>query len=158
MMTLEVFVAVLITRAGGESEQEGSGGSGRGDSWAPLRMVEVVELAQICRRSDSSVEEAVAAVVARRPMVETKHLLLGAIHDGPVRAMLDDLTQGERDRLFERILAKRLQDPASAAARLGTRSFTIVSDRPAAELLGADADGIEAWVHDEVLEELSGNE
>ena len=110
-----------------------------------MRWSEVVELAQLCRRSDSSIQEAVGAVVARRPTVETKHLLLGTVHEGPVRLMLSELSQNERDRLFEQILSARSVKPASVAGRLGARSFTVVSDESAADLFGADADDIEAW-------------
>ena len=118
-----------------------------------LTWKEVVQLVQIAKRSDNAIDECIAAVLDLRPEVVTRHLFVGSITSEHLARQIKDIDQGERDRLFARVLSRLVGSDISARGRLGADKFTILSDHDLSHQMGPDPDEIEKTIN-ELLESL----
>ena len=107
---------------------------------------EVVQLAQISRRSHKPIGECVSEVLALRPQIETRHLFVGAIRGSDTPKWLQALSQNSRDQMLTGILAE-LAPGYEAKVRLGIREFTILSNHNIAKLLRMSPDEVEDGVN-----------
>lgn len=110
-----------------------------------LTWSETVQLVQIARRSDSGVREALRRVLALRPEIETRHVIIGSVQSDQLRQRLLTMSQRERDSLLMRA-ASEAGLPSDLAGRLGPSMFTLVASRQVSSEI-ADADVVEATLN-----------
>lgn len=117
---------------------------------------EVVELVQLADRSSESIENCVEAVLQRRPIIESRHLLIGAITFEGVRSRLATFTQIQRDELFNSILADLLGSEAGVTGRLGVSRFSIICDVDPARLIDLSPNEFEYVVNTTLSTQIGG--
>ena len=113
-----------------------------------LKWKEVVQLVQIVARSGRPVPECVKTVIALRPEIHIRHLFVGAISSDDLQNHLKGCSQQKRDDLIDRALGSLLGEKRSVEGRLSYSNFTIVSSQSLPELLGIDADDLEAEMNE----------
>jgi hypothetical protein len=109
-----------------------------------LRWKEVVSIVQLRRRSGKSLAECVTAITKLRPVIERRHVYVGAV-DSDAATFLSRIRQSERDVLLRDHLARAygLTEPALIGIRLGSSTFSIVTAAPLPDLTGSPSDLIE---------------
>ena len=107
-----------------------------------LKWKEVIEVVQIRERSGKTVEECVADVVRRRPVIETQHVFIGRV-DRLTSVELGDLDQASRDGLLQHVLAGMIGADRAFEGRLGLGTFTVVTQEGLLNPLGLSADEFE---------------
>jgi hypothetical protein len=112
-----------------------------------LTWKEVVELVQLADRSSEAIETCVEVVLQRRPEIETRHLLIGAITSEATRSRLATLTQVQRDVLFASTLNSLLSSEEGMRGRLGVSRFSIIGDAEPAGLLNLSPNEFECVVN-----------
>ena len=113
-----------------------------------LTGTEVVQLAQIARRSAKPIGQCIEDVLRLRPEVEVRHLLVGAITSDDLQRFLSGATQTERDKLIQEVLDEMLKGRAEFKCRLGLSNFTVMSGTNVLSLLNMEADRFEEYVND----------
>ena len=114
---------------------------GEGLTWK-----EVIELAQIANRSSDPIEECIKVVLARRPQIERRYLLMGKVDDRAADS-LSALSQRERDSLLDQVLQDLLGGRYAFEARLGQGHFTVLTSEDILIALKVDADELERQIN-----------
>lgn len=91
-----------------------------------LQMDEVRQVVQLRQRSGRTIDECLKEVFAMRPTVERRYVLIGAVADQNVEAVLGEMTQAERDAVLRS--GMKAIDLEGATGRLGEKFFTLVGD------------------------------
>lgn len=120
-----------------------------------LNSREVRQVAQIRERSRRTIEACLAEVLNMRTKVEKRYVFVGSVAEESVEA-LRGLTQAARDAILASGISRlRIR---SAAARLGSRFFTLVGDeRFNASMQEIGKGNIEAKIRSHIVEAV-GND
>ena len=121
-----------------------------------LTWKEVVELVQLASRSYKTIEKCVEAVLQRRPIIETRHLLVGAITSESVRSRLGNLIQSQRDELFNSVLVNLLGMEKGVTGRLGISRFSVIGDVDPAKLVELSPNEFERIVNTTLTAHIEG--
>lgn len=92
-----------------------------------LNSKEIRYVVQLRKRSDKSIEECIEEIMAMRPTIERRYILIGTIKDQKIERLLATLSQIDRDRLLRTCL-ERL-DLTDVLGRLGVQTFTLIGDK-----------------------------
>ena len=87
---------------------------------------EVRQVVQLRRRSERSIDECVKEVVETRVRIERRYVYIGAVTIPALRAVLQMMTQGQRDELLVSAIKRVLTAKDIAVSRLGPEQFTLV--------------------------------
>lgn len=90
-----------------------------------LSKTDVIQVIQIIRRSDKSLDDAINEVLAQRPIVEEIHLIMGLISGHDVHTRLSKLSQLQRNDLLQGIV-NRIGVPDVLKAVIGNGRFTLL--------------------------------
>lgn len=120
-----------------------------------LGLSEVKQLVQVRSRSGKPLEEAVKAVVERRPVVIQRHVLVGAITADGVREKISGMSQEERNTMLRDALSRLGPNITLGGAKLGKENFTLVGDKQMRDTFMALPSGFEAAVSQYLQQELS---
>jgi len=107
---------------------------------------EVKQLVQLRLRSKRPLEECIASVIRMRPLVERRHLLIGAVVAKDVQARLATMAQVDRDHLLRGVLSDVLAPLSDYSARLGGERFTISGSEAVAKRLASGPTDFENMV------------
>lgn len=121
-----------------------------------LSVPEVKQLVQIRKRSERSVREALEAALALRPVVETRHMIVGKIMSPELRRRLSEMTQQERDALLLAVLNQQGLGAPQHGARLGTDLLIVVCDGRYQKLLTSLSDDWEESLAQLLRQALAG--
>lgn len=114
---------------------------------------EIRQVAQLRKRSDRTVAEAIEDGLRMRPKVVYRHVFLGSVPAG-IRDYMANREQGQRDALLQRSIDK--VGLKGATGRLGRQIFTLVGgDDFGQSMRGIGVDGIESKLLDAMEEEVS---
>jgi hypothetical protein len=108
-----------------------------------LTWKEVIQLVQLADRSKKPISTCIQEVLKLRPQIETRYVLVGALTSPKAKRQIENLSQQERDQLFGRLLIKEVGVKEPVSWRLGTDSFTVLSDREIAKSLNITPDALE---------------
>ena len=108
---------------------------------------EVVQVVQLRERARRPVGESIEQVLEMRPRIVYREVFVGAIRDEAARAILEHLTQAERDALLQRALAAAIGSTGPWSGRLGQRFFTLVGGEQLAKGLNAMQPNFEAEIN-----------
>lgn len=115
---------------------------------------EIRQMAQLRKRSDRSVTEAIEDGLRMRPKVVRRHVFLGSVSSAGVRDYLASCEQGQRDSLLQRGIEK--VGLKGATGRLGRQIFTLVGgDDFGQSMREIGADDIESQLLDAMEGEVS---
>lgn len=92
-----------------------------------LNSKEIRYVVQLRKRSDKPIEKCIEEVMAMRPIIERRYILVGTIKDQKVEKLLATLNQIDRDKLL-RLCVERLE-LSGVLGRLGVQSFTLIGDK-----------------------------
>jgi len=112
-----------------------------------LTSPEVEQLIQLRRRSGKSVAECTKAVLRMRPVVERRHIFIGAVTPSEVRTRLTKMLQSDRDKLLRKAVRQCFPKLREFASRLGSGRFTIVVGQQTASLLTEGRQNFEAAIN-----------
>jgi hypothetical protein len=107
---------------------------------------EVKQLVQLRLRSKRPLEECITSVIRMRPLVERRHLLIGAVVAEEVRARLATVAQVDRDILLRGVLSETLAPLSDYSGRLGAERFTISGSEAVAARLTSGPTDFESMV------------
>ena len=119
-----------------------------------LGLSEVKQLLQIRQRSGKAIDEAVQAVIAQRPTIEVRHVIVGAITIEDVRGKVTNISQEERNSLLRRALLRRPELDVRGA-KLGLDTFTLVGDKQLRAAMENLPKGFEAAISQSLYDELN---
>lgn len=102
-----------------------------------LTWKEVVQIAQIWERSEGSIHDAISKVLALRPEIEVRHIVIGSVRSRDLRSTLSTLSQRERDELLDAAL-RSIGQGADMSGRLGADVFTLVQEGKSSSVRDAD--------------------
>ncbi|MGI9558237.1 MAG: hypothetical protein ACR2NQ_01025 [Thermodesulfobacteriota bacterium] len=89
-----------------------------------LSSKEVLQIAQLRKRSEKSIQKCLDDVLKMRPKIEKRYVFIGSIVDKSVVEKLSKLLQTERDSLLKDILNNL--SVVGVTSRLGDKIFTLV--------------------------------
>ena len=89
---------------------------------------EVIQIIQIKDKFGRPIERCLDEVLQMRPRVINRYLFIGTIKSPELQKRLGEMTQKERDILFENVIALNLPDLPSWNGALGTTRFTLIGD------------------------------
>ena len=119
-----------------------------------LGLSEVKQLLQIRQRSGKAIDEAVQAVIAQRPTIEVRHVIVGAITIEDVRGKVTNISQEERNSLLRGALLRRPELDVRGA-KLGLDTFTLVGDKQLRAAMENLPKGFEAAISQSLYDELN---
>ena len=119
-----------------------------------LGLSEVKQLLQIRQRSGKAIDEAVQAVVAQRPTVEQRHVIVGSITMDDVRKKVNGISQEERNSLLRKALLRRPELDVRGA-KLGLDTFTLVGDKQLRDAMNNLPKGFETAISQFLYDELN---
>ena len=93
-----------------------------------LSKSEVIQTIQTMNKFNRPIEQCVDEVLQMRPRVIKRYLFVGAIKSPELRKRLSEMSQRERDTLFENVIASNLPDLPSWNGSLGTTRFTLIGN------------------------------
>jgi hypothetical protein len=93
-----------------------------------LSKSEVIETIQTMNKFGKPVEQCVDEVLQIRPQVIKRYLFIGTIKSPELQKRLSEMSQRERDILFENVIASNLPDLPSWNGSLGTTRFTLMGN------------------------------
>lgn len=115
---------------------------------------EIRQMAQLRKRSDRTVTEAIEDGLRMRPKVVRRHVFLGSVSSPGVLDYLARCEQGQRDSLLQRSIEK--VGLKGATGRLGRQIFTLVGgDDFGQSMRDIGANDIESQLLDAMEEEVS---
>ena len=86
-------------------------------------------------------------MLARRPTITVRHVLIGAINDTVLQSKLRELAQSERDQLLRGLLDKRIALREGTSVKLSPGRFTVAGDATLADELRALTPDFESAVN-----------
>lgn len=120
--TLAFTAAVELARLGGAGDQQIAA---QATLEHRLSSSEVRQLVQARIRSGKPMAECVRAVLKMRPVVETRHVFIGAVLEEDLKTLLKHMAQKERDALLTQVISKTYP-LMKVSGRLGVDRFTLV--------------------------------
>jgi hypothetical protein len=117
-----------------------------------LSSSEIKQVVQRITRSGLGSQEAIAEIVALRPVVERRHVIIGMLSSSTVGKRIEELEQDARDDLLARVLEKLIGEQR-AASRLTPTGFVITGNEALAEMIHGLGD-FEATISAAVGEQL----
>jgi hypothetical protein len=117
-----------------------------------LSSSEIKQVVQRIARSGLGSQEAIAEIVALRPVVERRHVIIGMLSSAAVGERIEELKQDARDDLLTRVLEKLIGEQR-AASRLTPMGFVITGSEDLAERIHGLGD-FEATISAAVGEQL----
>ena len=93
-----------------------------------LVKAEVIQIIQIKDKFGRHIEQCVDEVLQIRPRVINRYLFIGTIESPELQKRLSEMTQKERDILFDNVIALNLPNLPSWNGALGTTRFTLIGD------------------------------
>ena len=112
-----------------------------------LTSPEVEQLIQLRRRSGKSIAECTKAVLRMRPVIERRHVFIGAVTSDQVRTRLVNMLQDDRDELLRKAVRRCFPKLRGFASRLGAERFTIVVNQQDASVLTHGRENFEAAIN-----------
>lgn len=113
-----------------------------------LTKTEVQQIVQLRMRSKRGINNCVDEVMGMRPTTEIRHVFIGSILDSELIAYLKKCSQRQRDELLEESLKESCPELNLKSGRLGTTSFTLVTDDVSAKhFKGPEKDKFEQKVN-----------
>lgn len=91
-----------------------------------LNSREVRQVAQLLKRSEQSVMDAIKEIIGMRNIVVQRYVYLGTVTNAQLAVALAKSTQKEKDHLLASVVAGLRLDGVSG--RLGSKQFTLVGD------------------------------
>ena len=117
-----------------------------------LSSSEIKQVVQRIARSGLGSLEAVEEIVALRPVVERRHVIIGILSNPTVGKRIEELRQDERDDVLARVLEKLIGEQ-HVASRLTPTGFVITGSEDLAETIHGLGD-FEATISAAVGEQL----
>lgn len=117
-----------------------------------LTFDEVVQLVQIHKRSGKSVDDCIKSVLDLRPVVVKRYLYIGTILSKDLGIYLGNISQLQRDELFNQALESLIDSVDIVNGRLSKNNFTLVSSYSILDLLSMDADELELKINQLILD------
>lgn len=115
---------------------------------------EMRSVVQLVERSGDLLDDCVARVVRRRPVVRVRQIVLGAITDDSTRQSLKGMTQLERDDIFGEVIRCVFPTADDFTAKLGVERFTIIGGKRIADTVASEPQ-MEQLINTALKERLS---
>lgn len=115
---------------------------------------EMRSVVQLVERSGDPLEDCVARVVRRRPVVRMRQIVIGAITNEQAAHILRTMTQLERDDLLCDAIRQLFPSAGDFTAKLGIDRFTIIGGKSIADTVAAEPQ-MEPLINSALKERLS---
>jgi hypothetical protein len=112
---------------------------------------------QLYQRSKRQLEECIADVVARKPVVVVREIIIGAILNKTLIEILAGMHQAERDPIFDNLLKDLYPEIGEFTAKLGERQFTVIGGKSVGNTMAGDKE-FETRIGQALVERIQINE
>ena len=93
-----------------------------------LNRYEILQVVQIQRRSEKSIEDSIKAVLDQRPVIERRHVIIGSLLSKRLKDDLEKMSQSERNDLLESALDRYGPNTPRLGSKLGNSYFMLIGD------------------------------
>ena len=93
-----------------------------------LSKKEVIQVVEARNKLGKSIDESVKEILDMRPRTIKRYLYIGAIRSSRVKERLNNMSQKERDELFEKVVTSNLPNLPPWDGLLGKERFTLVGE------------------------------
>lgn len=93
-----------------------------------LSKKEVIHIVEVRNKFNKPINECVEEILKMRPRIIRRYLFIGAVRSLEVRNKLSEMSQKERDVLFNKVVTSNLPNLPSWDGLLGVNRFTLVGN------------------------------
>lgn len=112
-----------------------------------LSKTEIIHIVETRTRFGRPISDCVDEVVKMRPQITKRYLYIGGVRSAQTRARLAEITQKERDALFQRVIRSVCPELPGCSGQLGKDRFSIVGDEDLDRVLSSIPSGFESVVN-----------
>ena len=115
---------------------------------------EIVQVVQIQRHSEKSIEDSIKAVLDQRPLIERRHVIIGSLQSERLKDDLKKIPQFERNNLLHSALDRHGPNTPRLGSKLGDGYFLLIGDDLFHDAIMDLPDGFEESVTQYLTREL----